>query len=216
MKGNIIDGLYAITPDWLDDEHLLETVEAVLAGGVSLLQYRNKRADAATRLRQARALRALTRRFTVPLIINDHLDLAEAISAEGVHLGGNDGNLAVARARLGPTAIIGASCYASIERARAARAAGASYLAFGAVFPSLTKPNAPLAPLTLFAQAAELGLPTVAIGGIDADNIAEVGAAGADAAAVIGSLFLESPAPGVTAATMLGALRAGQALHRGE
>lgn len=87
---NIINGLYAVTPDWLDDQRLFETVEAVLAGGAGLLQYRNKRADAETLLRQAKGLQAIARRFTVPLIINDHIELAEAIDAEGVHLGGTD------------------------------------------------------------------------------------------------------------------------------
>ena len=121
-------------------------------------------------------------------IVNDDLELARAVQADGVHLGADDGDLAAARAAL-PNALIGASCYADLERARAAVGQGADYIAFGSVFASPTKPQAVRAPLGLFAQAQTLGVPTVAIGGITRANCAEVRTAGAHACAVISDLF---------------------------
>src|SRR5262249_1888473 len=114
MKADI-SGLYAVTPDLADTPALLGKVEAALAGGARILQYRNKTADAALKLAQARALIALCRRRHVPLIINDHLDLALAVDAEGLHLGSDDGSVASARTRLGPQKLLGVSCYRRIE-----------------------------------------------------------------------------------------------------
>ena len=189
MTGQV-RGLYAVTPDGLDDELLLEKVDAALGGGARLVQYRNKRADACARLRQARALADLCRRYGAPLIINDHVELAAEAGANGVHVGRDDGDLAEARARLGPNALIGASCYNQLEMARAAQRAGASYVAFGSFFPSGVKPDAVRAPLQLLAQARqELNLPLVAIGGIDHTNAPQLIAAGAHSIAVISALF---------------------------
>jgi len=112
-----ICGLYAVTADLADTPGLLATAEAALAGGARALQYRNKSASSALRLAQARALLALCRGFQVPLIVNDHLDLALAVNADGLHLGVEDGSLAAARERLGPARILGASCYDRLERA---------------------------------------------------------------------------------------------------
>jgi thiamine-phosphate pyrophosphorylase len=186
-------GLYAITPDDADTRRLLLRVEPVLAAGVACLQYRNKAADAPLRAAQGHALAALCRRFGVALIINDDVALAHAVGA-GVHLGGDDGDLAAARASLGPDALIGASCYDSMERAERAAAAGASYVAFGAFFPSSTKPQARRADADLLRRSAVLGLPRVAIGGITPDNGGALVAAGADLLAVIGALF-DAPDP---------------------
>lgn len=191
MKGRI-EGLYAITPDWADTQRLLNRVEAVLRGGAALLQYRNKSASAALRAEQAMALLPLCRRHGVPLIVNDHVELAREVGADGVHLGGEDGDIAHARDRLGPGKIIGASCYDRLDLARRADAQGADYVAFGACFSSDTKPAAVRAPLWLFAQARrEVGLPLVGIGGITPENMTEVFAAGADAVAMISALFDE-------------------------
>lgn len=184
-----IKGLYAITPDSDDTERLLEQAAAALQGGARALQYRNKSRDAARRLWQASLLASLCRSRGATLIINDDAQLARAVGADGVHLGRDDGDIAAARALLGPDAIIGASCYNQLDLARRAVAAGADYVAFGAVFPSATKPDAAAAPLGLFAAAAGLGVATVAIGGIHAGNAGRVIAAGADAIAVIGGLF---------------------------
>lgn len=180
-------GLYAISDGPRPD--LIEACAAALAGGAALLQYRDKSADGARRLDEARALQALCARRGVPLIVNDDVELARAVGAAGVHLGEDDGDIAEARARLGDAAIIGVSCYDSLDRARHFAAAGADYLAFGAFFPSPTKPHARRATPRLLAEAKPLGLPLVAIGGIHADNAPGLIAAGADAVAVISALF---------------------------
>jgi len=188
----VIRGLYAITPDEPDTQVLLHKVKQALAGGARLLQYRNKLADAGLKREQAESLAALCRVYGTTFIINDDLPLALEVAAHGVHLGGEDGDLAKARRLLGPDRLLGASCYNSLDLAIAARAAGASYVAFGAAFTSLTKPGAVNAPLELYRQAqTEIGLPIVAIGGITLQNVAALVAAGVDAVAVITALFNE-------------------------
>jgi thiamine-phosphate pyrophosphorylase len=184
-------GLYAITdPGLMPANRLLEMVESALRGGAHLLQYRNKTAPQALRLAEARALGALCRDYGVPLIINDDVELALASEADGVHLGEQDTPLAQARARLGAHALIGISCYDSIERAQAAAADGADYVAFGAVFPSVTKPGSRRADLDLLRAArAALRLPICAIGGITVENAGAVFAAGADMIAVVTGVF---------------------------
>ena len=190
-------GLYAITPDGLSGERLIEQVGAALRGGATLVQYRDKQRDLRQQGEIAQALRALCRQHGARLIINDSLPLALAVDADGVHLGGSDGDLTAARRALGAGKLLGASCYADFELARQAVAAGADYVAFGAVYPSPTKPHAPRAPLSLFARCrAELGVTSCAIGGITAANGAALVAAGADLLAVITDLF---EAPDVTA-----------------
>ncbi len=193
-------GLYLLTPDEADTARLLERVRSALLPGVALLQYRNKAAGAALRRRQAAALLLLCRERGVPLVINDDWRLAAELGADGAHLGESDGALSDARAAMGPNAILGASCYDQGERAGQARDAGASYLAFGTVFASSTKPLARRAPLELLAQARSLGLPTVAIGGISPDNARIPLAAGADMLAVLGAVFAsDDPAARVRA-----------------
>ncbi|QCO67133.1 thiamine phosphate synthase [Luteimonas yindakuii] len=186
-------GLYLITPDDTDTTRLLARVEAVLPHAC-WLQYRNKRADTALREAQAIALLALARAHHVPLLINDDAALAARIGADGVHLGEDDGDLAQARASLGPAALVGASCYDDIARARRAVEAGADHVAFGAFHPSTTKPGARRADPELLAQAAALGVPRVAIGGITPDNARALLDAGADLIAVVGGVF-DAPDP---------------------
>ncbi|AEV25073.1 MULTISPECIES: thiamine phosphate synthase [Azospira] len=190
-------GLYAVTPDGLETPRLLMLAEAALAAGIPLLQYRDKSGDDARRREQATALLALCRRHGTRLIINDDAALAREVDADGVHLGGEDGDLAAARALLGPDKLIGASCYADFARAQAA-AAGANYVAFGAMYASPTKPQAPRAPFNLVTRARQElpGVQVAAIGGITLDNAAPVIAAGAQFVAVITDLF---EAPDVTA-----------------
>lgn len=186
----MIKGLYAITPDTLDTELLCEKVEKVLQGGASMLQYRNKAADAGLRLRQASALLVLCRSYQVPFIINDHLDLCAQIDADGLHIGATDCDLGAARRLLGDDKILGASCYNRLDLALQAEQQGASYAAFGACFSSDTKPNAVNAPLSLFAEAKQkINIPFVAIGGITLQNAPQVIDAGASAIAVVGALF---------------------------
>ena len=187
-------GLYAITPDEADTDRLLARVEIVLRAGASWLQYRNKAASDDLRAEQALALQPLCRSLAVPLIINDDWALAAAIGAAGAHLGEDDGELALARHELGPDAILGASCYDDLAIARQAVFAGASYVAFGAFFPSPTKPNARRAAPELLQEAAALGVPRVAIGGITPDNARPLIAAGADLLAVISGVF-DAPDP---------------------
>jgi thiamine-phosphate pyrophosphorylase len=185
-----ISGLYAVTPDISDTPVLLAAAEAALAGGARLLQYRNKSASSALRFAQARALLALCRKLRVPLIINDHLDLALAVDADGLHLGVEDGSLAAARERLGTARILGASCHDRLERALEAERLGADYVAFGSFFPSSVKPGAVCAPPALLRNAKrQLAAPVVAIGGITLDNAPQLMAAGADSVAVISALF---------------------------
>jgi thiamine-phosphate pyrophosphorylase len=186
----MIQGLYAITPDTFNTELLCEKVTSVLQGGATLVQYRNKAANASLRLRQATALLALCRSFNVPLIINDHLDLCAQIDADGLHLGATDCDLGAARRLLGEHKILGASCYNRLDLVVQAEAAGASYAAFGACFSSDTKPEAVNAPFSLFAEAKhKTSIPLVAIGGITLENATQAIDAGASAIAVVGALF---------------------------
>ena len=185
-----IRGLYAVTPDIADTADLVTKVEAALAGGACLLQYRNKAADATLRFTQAQTLLAVCRKYRVPLIINDDLALATALDADGVHLGAEDGSLAAARSRLGPDRLLGASCYDRLEIALAAVRDGANYVAFGSFFASGVKPGAVRAPLELLREAKrQLTVPVAAIGGITLDNAPRLVAAGADSLAVISALF---------------------------
>lgn len=194
-------GLYAITPEEPDEARLLADAGAALAGGAALLQFRDKTADGGRRLRLATALQALCREHGARFIVNDDLALALAVDADGVHLGADDGDLAAARRALPPGKLLGASCYADFDTARRAVDAGADYVAFGAVCPSPTKPQAVRAPLTLFARCrAELKVPACAIGGITLATAPGIVAAGADLLAVITDLFAATDIAGQAAA----------------
>lgn len=185
-------GLYAITSEDIcrAPGRLLAAVEEALAGGARLIQYRDKNSTPEVRLRQAHALRGLCHVHQALLIINDDPALAKAVNADGVHLGQSDTALAAARQQLGAEAIIGVSCGNSLERARAAVAGGADYVAFGRFFVSRTKPDAPPADLETLRQAsAQLQLPICAIGGITPENAPLLLAAGADLIAVVDGVF---------------------------
>lgn len=185
-----VAGLYAITPDLADTNELLRKVQLALQGGARVLQYRNKIADAALQLRQASALRDLTREFDTTFIVNDDAALAAQVDADGVHLGGEDGSVAAARAVLGEAKLIGVSCYNRAPLALAAVQQGADYVAFGAFFPSSVKPEAVKAETPMLREARhEIHLPIVAIGGITQQNGAELIQAGADSLAVISALW---------------------------
>lgn len=189
-------GLYAITPDTADTEDLVRKVEPALKAGVAMLQYRNKMSSKDKRLLQAKALAPLARGYGVPFIVNDDVEIALAVGANGAHLGKDDGDLAAARSQLAGR-ILGVSCYNDLEKARAAVRAGADYVAFGSVFPSPTKPDAERAPLSLFQN--KLGIPLCGIGGITLENAPALIAAGASLLAVISDLF-EAPDIGARAA----------------
>lgn len=185
-----VRGLYAITPDENDTKRLCAMAEASIAGGASLVQYRNKQANAMLALEQSRALLEICRRHQIPLIINDDVELCMAIDADGVHIGATDGDLVQVRARIGAEKLLGASCYNRLELALEAESLGADYVAFGACFESGTKPQAPRADLGLFGkERSKLNIPKVAIGGITLANAKLALDAGADAIAVIGAVF---------------------------
>lgn len=183
-------GLYAITDSALRNDDLQRQVARAIAGGARVIQYRDKGTDDSRREREAREILALCRAQHVPLLINDDLELAHRIHADGVHIGQTDAALSDARRLLGEQAIIGVSCYNRIERARAARAGGADYVAFGRFFNSDSKPDAVAADPGLLRQArAELDCPLVAIGGITAQNGRLLIDAGADMLAIIRGVF---------------------------
>ncbi|KAB2930555.1 MAG: thiamine phosphate synthase [Candidatus Contendobacter sp.] len=184
-------GLYAVTDAFLlPDDRLTAAVEQAILGGARMIQYRDKSRDAARRLAQAEALNKLCRLHQVPLLINDDVELAAQVGAAGVHVGQDDPAFATARARLGGNAIIGVSCYDRLDLALEAARAGADYVAFGAFFPSPTKPTEIRSPIELLRQArAALRVPIVAIGGITPANAPLLLDAGADALAVVSGVF---------------------------
>ena len=193
-----VRGLYAVTPDTPDTQRLVELTRAALAGGARVVQYRNKLGPRALLLVQARALKELCAAHTATFMVNDYVDIALEVDADGIHIGKDDPVYADARKAIGPGRIIGVSCYRSLDNARAAQASGADYVAFGSFFASRVKPGAVRAPLDLLTRAkAALTVPVVAIGGIAPENAAQLARAGADAIAVISALF---DAPDVTAA----------------
>lgn len=186
-------GLYLITPDERDGGRLLARTLPLLPFA-SCLQLRNKVLDAVALRGAGARLRDACAEAGVAFIVNDDPRLARALGADGVHLGEQDGAIAAARALLGADAIIGASCYDDLQRARDAVAAGADYIAFGAFFPSQTKPGARRAGIGLLRDSAGLGVPRVAIGGITPDNAPPLVAAGADLLAVISGVY-DAPDP---------------------
>ncbi|ROL76728.1 thiamine phosphate synthase [Pseudomonas vranovensis] len=182
-------GLYAITDSQLLAGKFLPYVEAALEGGVTLLQYRDKSQDDSRRLREAEALAELCERYKTQLIINDDAELAARLGV-GVHLGQTDGPLTPARTLLGRNAIIGSTCHAQLDLAEQAAREGASYVAFGRFFNSVTKPGVPAADIALLEQArTRIKLPICVIGGITLDNAAPLVAHGASLLAVIHGLF---------------------------
>lgn len=184
-----LHGLYGIT-DGAPLPRLLASVEAAIRGGARLIQYRDKSADPARRVAEAQALSVLCSGHDALCIINDDVELAAAVGADGVHLGRDDGRVDAARVRLGPRAVIGVSCYDSLERALQAAHDGADYVAFGSFFASSSKPAAVRAPISLLKDArARLNIPLCAIGGITPQNGGELVQAGADMLAVIQGLF---------------------------
>lgn len=195
-------GLYVITDDRRSGpERLSGQVAAALTGGARVVQYRDKSTDQERRLAEARGLLALCRQHRVPLLINDDVDLAVAVNADGVHLGRDDAGIASARDRLPAGSLIGVSCYDDFELARAAARGGADYIAFGSFFPSPTKPDAvPAQPDLLRRARRELALPTVAIGGISPENGAPLVQAGADMLAVISAVFAATDVAAATRA----------------
>lgn len=182
-------GIYLITPDTDDNDGLCRLLDTLLAQDVALLQYRNKQAAPALRQAQAKALLAVCRRHGVPMLVNDDWRLARDIGADGVHLGATDDAPDRVRGELGDGFLIGVSCYSDPERAAMLAKQDVDYLAFGAMFASPTKPDAPRAPLSILEDAKGLGKSVVAIGGIRPDNCQQLRQAGADFIALVSGVF---------------------------
>ena len=183
-------GLYAISDcENLSTNELLDKTEKILNVGVSLFQYRNKEIDQNKKRELALELQSLCKMHNTPFIVNDDLELAQNISADGVHLGKDDADINIARKHLG-NKIIGISCYNDIERAIFAEKYGADYIAFGSFYPSSTKPDAKVATIELLKKSkSRLTIPVVAIGGITPENGKELIAASVDYLAIISGLY---------------------------
>ncbi|EIJ42002.1 thiamine-phosphate pyrophosphorylase [Beggiatoa alba B18LD] len=199
--GHHLRGLYVITDSLLlpTTAQLVARVAASIRGGASVVQYRDKSTDSEKRFAEAQALRALCAQHGVIFIVNDDVVLAKAVNADGVHIGEDDGELAQARAVLGEQAMIGVSCYASLERAQTMQANGADYVAFGSFFPSPTKPDASPVSLNVLRLARQqLTCPIIAIGGITPENGGTLVEAGADMLSVVSGVFATSDVEAAT------------------
>ena len=193
MKSKQLHGVYAITDPQLCEDTLLVSVEEAIKGGIALLQYRNKAAACQQQLEEAAALKTLCQQHNVLFLINDNIELALRVDADGVHLGQQDTALLKARQSLGENKIIGISCNNRPELALAAQRNGADYLALGRFFTSQTKPLAPQADADLLAQVRnQVSIPIVAIGGITPTNGATLIAQGADMLAAIHGIFAQT------------------------
>jgi thiamine-phosphate pyrophosphorylase len=184
-------GLYAITDSYLIPEHSFKkTIEKALSSGVKIIQYRDKSCDTDKRFEQARDIKYLCEKYNTTFIINDDVELAKEINADGVHIGANDSSYDIARAALGKDKIIGISCYNQFDLAKKAQLQGADYIAFGRFFTSKVKPDAVAATTELLVRAKqELHIPVCAIGGITLNNAAKLMAANIDMLAVITAIF---------------------------
>ena len=191
MKSLSSKGLYTITDCVnLNTEQLIYKTELILQAGVAMLQYRNKHDDYSVRESQAHELKSLCDKFNVPFIINDDIELALAVHADGIHLGQEDIDCGEARALFDQQIIIGISCYNDLNRAVTAENKGASYIVFGAFSPTLTKKNTVQAEPELITKAKQrLELPVVAIGGITPENGGALIDAGADFLAVVSGIY---------------------------
>lgn len=188
-----VRGIYAITdPVLLPGQRLYSGVEQALAGGIRLIQYRDKAAAWDQQLRRTKELMRICQDYEAQLIVNDNVNLAYECGATGVHLGQGDESIAVARQQLGVSALIGITCHDQLALARLAHQQGASYVAFGRFFPSATKPEAPCAPIGILQEALhQIPCPVVAIGGLSSENMQKVICAGAHAVALCNSLFAD-------------------------
>lgn len=186
-------GLYLITNDDPIDL-LLQKIDAALSTGqVALLQYRRKKVVAEQQIYELNQIKRLCQRYQTPLLVNDDLALAQQLGL-GVHLGQGDGEITDAVQQLVSTAVIGRTCQGRLDWAHQAVAEGASYVAFGAIFPTSSKPEAACIPLALIETArAELDVPICVIGGMSLENAAAVIAAGADLCAVISDILALTP-----------------------
>ncbi len=185
-----IEGLYAVTPEENNLSLLKDQVESAIKGGAKFVQYRSKILSKKHRKEQAGEIKKVCDCYQIPLIINDDIELCSILDADGVHLGENDDTLEKARLILGPSKIIGVSCYNSIDRVTKAQENGANYIALGSCFPTLTKPDAPLVAIDFIGLVLKnFQVPLVAIGGISLENIELLTNKGVRCCAIVSSLF---------------------------
>ena len=191
--------LYAVTDrTWLGENLLEDQVEDILKSGATFLQLREKEMDSGTFLAEARSIKEIAGRFSVPFVIDDNIGVALAADADGVHIGQSDGSVADARARIGKNKILGVSAQ-TVEQALRAEKEGADYLGVGAVFSTSTKSDADDVPYEMLRAICEaVRIPVVAIGGINEKNILRLRGSGIAGVAVISAIFAS---PDVSAAT---------------
>lgn len=189
LKTRFVSGLYGVTQD--GSSNLYQQVKQALQGGAQVIQYRDKQSDSDQRLQDAQRLKSLCDEYAAIFIVNDDIDLALQVDADGVHVGKDDGDIVAIKQRLGDK-ILGVSCYNSLTLAQKAEQLGADYVAFGRFFVSQTKPDAIQAEPNLIVEAkSRLRVPVVAIGGIKLNNAKQLIDAGVDAIAVVDGLFGE-------------------------
>jgi len=189
-----INGLYIITDKKLiPRENFTDKVEQAIRGGAKVVQLREKQVNTKEICELGRNILEITRKYNVPLIINDYVDIALELGADGVHLGENDPEIKFARMKLGKNKIIGVSCYDSLERGESAVEQGADYIVFGTPYYTPTKPDRKPTPIeTLIEACRKFPNTTIfAIGGITEDNAQEIIDTGVDGIAAITSIFGE-------------------------
>ena len=184
--------LYAVTDrTWLDGRTLYDDVEKALKGGVTLLQLREKNMSTDDFINSAKEIKSLCEKYNVPLIINDNVDVAKAVNADGVHIGQNDMPAHEARKILGKNKIIGVTAK-TVEQAQKAEKDGADYLGSGAIFGTTTKGDAKNMDMqSLKSITSSVNIPVVAIGGIDGDNVLQLKGTGIVGAAVVSGIFAQ-------------------------
>lgn len=187
-----LTGIYAITDPELMGSDIIDMAEQAIIGGINILQYRNKTATPVQQEQEACTLATLCKKHDVLFIINDNIELAIKVNADGVHLGQKDTRIQQARNLLGEHKIIGITCNNQLELAQLAQQQGADYVAFGRFFSSLTKPSAPAAEISLLSAARRsITVPIVAIGGISHESAPELLKEGVDMLAVVRGIFAQ-------------------------
>lgn len=184
--------LYAVTDrSWLGDSSLYDQVESAIEGGATFIQLREKKLDEADFLSEAKEIQKLCREYKVPFVINDNVEIAAQIDADGVHVGQSDMEAGDVRKRLGPDKIIGVSAQ-TVEQALKAQEHGADYLGVGAVFPTGSKADATeVSHQTLKEICEAVDIPVIAIGGITKENVSELKGSGICGIAVISAIFAQ-------------------------
>ena len=182
--------LYAVTDrSWLCGRSLAQVVEESLKGGVTFLQIREKDLEEQSFEEEAIQLKKLAKDYKVPFVVNDNVNLAKKIDADGVHIGQSDAELKEARRMLGPDKIIGVSAH-NVQEAIEAEKGGADYLGVGAVFTTSTKKDADAVPFEVLQEiCSKVSIPVVAIGGINRDNVCELKGSGIDGIAVVSAIY---------------------------